>query len=51
LTYLQYLINTRQIPSAEACALSGEGVFDCLNMICNRVLANLAHKQKVGSFG
>jgi hypothetical protein len=49
--YLQYLVNPRQIPSAEACALSGEGVFDCLNLICNRVLANLAHKQKVGSFG
>jgi len=46
--YLQYLINPRQVPSAEACALTGEGVFDCLNTICTRVLANLTHKQKVG---
>ncbi len=47
--YLQYLINARQVPWREACALTGEGVFDCLNVICNRVLANLAYKQKTGT--
>jgi len=46
--YLQYLINPRQVPWREACALTGEGVFDCLNIICNRVLAHIAYKQKTG---
>jgi hypothetical protein len=46
--YLQYLINPRQIPSMEAVALHGDGVFESLNVICIRVLANLARKQKAG---
>jgi mutual gliding-motility protein MglA len=48
-SYLQYLINPRQVPWREACALTGEGVFDCLSIICNRVLANIAYKQKTGA--
>ncbi len=48
LNYLRYLINSRQVPEMEASALYGDGVFECLNMICNRVLANLMHKQKIG---
>jgi len=46
--YLQYLINPRQIPSMEAIALHGDGVFGSLNAICVRVLANLTRKQKAG---
>jgi hypothetical protein len=46
--YLQYVINPRQVPSLEAVAIRGEGVFDSLTEICTRVLANLARKQKAG---
>ncbi len=48
LPYLRYLINPRQVPELEASALLGDGVFEGLNMICDRVLANLMHKQKIG---
>jgi len=47
--YLQYLINPRRVPEAEAVALHGDGVFESLNAICIRVLANLARKQKAGA--
>jgi hypothetical protein len=47
--YLQYLINRRQVPSMEAIALHGGGVFESLNAICVRVLANLSRKQKAGA--
>jgi signal recognition particle receptor subunit beta len=46
--YLQYVINPRQVPSLEGVAIQGEGVFQCLNAICVRVLSNLAHKQRAG---
>ena len=46
--YMQYLINPRQIPSMEAIALGGDGVFESLNAICVQVLANLVRKQKAG---
>ncbi len=49
LHYLRYLVNPRQVPEVEGSALYGDGVFDCLNLICNRVLANLMHKQKIGT--
>ena len=49
LSYLRYLINPRQVPEIEASALYGDGVFECLNLACNRVLANLLHKQKIGA--
>ncbi len=49
LTYLRYLVNPRQVPELEASALHGDGVFECLNLACNRVLAALLHKQKVGA--
>jgi mutual gliding-motility protein MglA len=49
LNYLQYLINPRQVPYLEASALNGDGVFESLNAICGRVLANLSHKQKAGA--
>jgi len=44
--YLQYVINPRQVPSFEAIAIHGEGVFDALSAICSLVLANLTQKQK-----
>jgi len=47
--YLRYLINARQAPEVEACALTGEGVFESLDLVCNRVLANFAHKQTLAS--
>ena len=46
--YLQYLVNPRQVPNTKATALHGDGVFESLNAICVRVLANLARKQKAG---
>ncbi len=46
--YLQFLINPRQVPSLEAVAIAGKGVFEALGEVCGRVLANLAEKQKVG---
>jgi hypothetical protein len=46
--YLRYVVNLRQVPSMEAAALHGDGVFESLNAICVRVLANLARKQKAG---
>ena len=47
--YLQYLINPRQVPSGEAIAIGGDGVFQTLNAVCARVLANLEHKQQAGA--
>jgi hypothetical protein len=46
--YLQYVVNPRQVPSLEAIAIEGGGVFESLNTICVRVLANLSRKQKAG---
>jgi signal recognition particle receptor subunit beta len=46
--YLQYVVNPRQVPSLEAIAIRGDGVFESLTAICTRVLANLTHKQKAG---
>ncbi len=46
--YLQYVVNPRQVPSFEATAIHGDGVFDALNAICTLVLANLSEKQKAG---
>ncbi len=46
--YLQYLVNARQVPSFEAIALRGQGVFETLNTICTLVLAQLSQRQKVG---
>ena len=49
LEYLQYLINPRQVPSGEGIAINGGGVFESLNAVCTRVLANLKHKQQAGA--
>jgi signal recognition particle receptor subunit beta len=46
--YLQYVINPRQVPSFEAIAIHGKGVFETLDAICGLVLAQLSHKQKAG---
>jgi hypothetical protein len=47
--YLQYAINVRQVPSFQAVATHGEGVFEALSMTCGLVLANLSREQKVGA--
>jgi len=49
LNYLQYVINPRQAPNYEVCALDGTNVFESLNCICSLVLANLRSKQQEGS--
>jgi len=46
--YMQYVINPRQVPSFDAIAIHGQGVFDTLSAICSLVLANLSQKQKAG---
>ncbi|NIM04149.1 MAG: gliding-motility protein MglA [Armatimonadetes bacterium] len=47
--YLEYVINTRQVPGFEGCALDGKNVFESLNCVCGMVLANLRSKQQEGS--
>jgi signal recognition particle receptor subunit beta len=47
--YLQYAINPRQVPSFEAIAIEGHGVFETLNAICALALATLSDKQKAGA--
>ena len=47
--YLQYVVNPRQVPSFDACALSGQNVFETLNCVCGLVLTNLRSKQQDGS--
>jgi signal recognition particle receptor subunit beta len=44
--YLQYLMNMRQVPCFESVAITGDGVFDTLGVICGLVLASLGQKQK-----
>ena len=44
--YMQYVINPVQVPSFEAIAVRGEGVFAALSTICGLVLAQLEHKQR-----
>ncbi len=46
--YMQYVINPRQVPSFEACAIDGQDVFESLNCICGLVLGNLRSKQQEG---
>ena len=46
--YLQYVINPRQVPSFEAVAIEGQGVFDSLSAVCSLVVASLSRKQKTG---
>lgn len=47
--YLQYLVNRRQVPSFEAVATDGRGVFESLTRVCQYVLANLTAKQETGA--
>ena len=46
--YAQYVINPRQVPSFEAIAVRGQGVFETLNCICSLVLAQMSKKQQAG---
>jgi len=47
--YMQYVINTRQVPWYEAIAVQGKGVFETLNCICSLVLAQMSKKQQAGA--
>jgi mutual gliding-motility protein MglA len=49
MNYLQYVMNPRQVPSYEVCALEGQNVFESLNCVCGIVIANLRNKQQEGS--
>jgi hypothetical protein len=47
--YLEYVINPRRLPAFSSVAITGEGVFETLNVVCRLVLANLRSKQKEGA--
>ena len=47
--YLEYLLNTRGVPSFEAVATTGEGVFDTMNTLCRYVVRELEHRTASGS--
>jgi len=47
--FMEWLVNRRQVPSYEACAVTGEGVFESLNHVCRLVLSNLRSKQQRGT--
>jgi len=47
--FMEWLINRRRVPSYQACALEGQGVFESLNHVCRLVLSNLRHKQQRGA--
>ncbi len=49
LRFMQYALNPQQVPSFDAMAVTGEGVFESLNAICRLVLANLRAKQQRGT--
>lgn len=46
--YAQYVINPRQVPSFQATAIEGEGVFETLHMVCNLVVGRLSQSQTAG---
>jgi len=47
--YMQYVVNSRQVPHFEAIAIRGEGVFETLSCICSLVLGQMSQKQEVGA--
>lgn len=47
--YLDYLLNTRGVPAVEACAVTGQGVFETLNALCRYVIRDLAYRFDAGS--
>lgn len=48
LEYAQYVINPRQVPSFDAIAIQGNGVFETLHTVCNLVVARLSQTQTAG---
>jgi hypothetical protein len=46
--YAQYVINPRQVPSFQATAIEGRGVFETLHTVCNLVVARLSQSQTAG---
>lgn len=47
--YLDFLLNSRQVPAFEAVATTGPGVFETLHTLCRYVIRNLAHRFEAGS--
>ncbi|MHB9023176.1 MAG: GTP-binding protein [Armatimonadota bacterium] len=48
--YLDYLLNTWNVPYYEAVAFAGNGVFETLNALCRYVMRDLVHRFDTGSF-
>ncbi len=48
-SFLEWLINRKAVPSFEASATEGDGVFETLNQVCRLVLSNLRSKQQRGT--
>jgi len=49
LWYMEYLLNTRGVPSFEAVAIEGRGVFDTLHALSRYVIRDLAHRLDTGA--
>lgn len=47
--YMEYLLNSRGVPSFEAVATEGQGVFDTMNMLCRYVVRELEHRTTSGA--
>ena len=47
--YMEYLLNTRGVPSFEAVAIEGRGVFDTLHSLSRYVIRDLAHRLDTGA--
>lgn len=48
--YMDYLLNARGVPTFEASAVDGTGVFTTLNALCRFVIRDLVHRFEMGSF-
>jgi len=48
--YMDYLLNGRGVPTYEACAPEGKGVFTTLSVLCRFVIRDLVHRFESGSF-
>lgn len=47
--YLDYLLNTGGVPACEASAVTGEGVFETLTVLCRYVIRDLVNRFESGS--
>lgn len=49
LWYMDYLLNSRHVPTFEAVAVEGSGVFETLNTLCRYVIRDLVHRFEAGA--